>query len=246
LFMIANGSSSDRNADGTYTPIIWNTLMDSNTVQVDPFGFHFQMVNVSELSRNFAQIRNDTILNGIAGPITSINFASSATIKTSAAFNATSRGLIYKNDVSNAGDSGIFLVRSIYGAGRVVGLADSYLVDDGTGDRNDRLNFSWLGEANGNHGRLITNATAWLLRKRYVAVDDKVLTAATINLIKTQHDWNVRMPCNGQITVYDMLGRLLWQKSGVESEDIDIPIFSGVAIMHIEGERQYGVVKLVP
>lgn len=49
-----------------------------------------------------------------------------------------------------------------YGSGKVVAFGDSSPADDGSGDLNDNLYDGWISDANGNHERLIVNATIWL------------------------------------------------------------------------------------
>ena len=58
LFMIADHDGSDRNRDGVDSLRIWNDLMSDNAVQGgDPFGFHFDTLNIGlgQPARHFAR-----------------------------------------------------------------------------------------------------------------------------------------------------------------------------------------------
>jgi len=53
----------------------------------------------------------------------------------------------------------VLVAYATYGSGRVVAIADSSVVDDGTGDNNDTLFNGWSSFDN---RRLVMNATLWL------------------------------------------------------------------------------------
>lgn len=43
LFMISDHTISDRNNDGWDSPLIWNDILQNNTVQPNPFGITFDL-----------------------------------------------------------------------------------------------------------------------------------------------------------------------------------------------------------
>jgi hypothetical protein len=59
--------------------------------------------------------------------------------------------------------SQVMVLYGTYGAGKFVAIGDSSPIDDGTGDPNDTLFDGW-DDASGNDGKLVTNASLWLLR----------------------------------------------------------------------------------
>src|SRR5438067_2131610 len=56
LFMISDHTNSDRNNDGWDSPDIWNDLMNSNSVQTNPFGFKIDLTDISETSSNVTTV----------------------------------------------------------------------------------------------------------------------------------------------------------------------------------------------
>jgi hypothetical protein len=80
--------------------------------------------------------------------------------------------VIYKTSVSSAsGNTGVMVVYSRYGQGKIVGIGDSSPCDDGTGDTNDVLYTGYNGDVTPNHRNLLMNATIWL-----VSPDKKIYT----------------------------------------------------------------------
>ncbi len=163
LFMIGDHTGSDRNFDGFDSPQIWNDLMNNNTVQVHPFGMSFDSTDYSQTSSNVANLPSDSCLHNAAiGNVTQIKISGGSTLTLSTSQNNSVRGLIYKTGASNSGSTNAFFARARFGTGKVAALTDSSPPDDGTGDPNDNLYFSYTGEANGNHRVLLLNTTIWL------------------------------------------------------------------------------------
>lgn len=163
LFMIGDHTGSDRNFDGYDSPQIWNDLMNNNSVQAHPFGMSFDSTDYSQTSSNVANLPSDSCLHNAAiGNVTQIKISGGSTLTLSTAQNSSVRGLIYKTGVSNSGTTNAFFARSRFGNGKVAALTDSSPPDDGTGDPNDNLYFSYTGEVNGNHRVLLLNTTIWL------------------------------------------------------------------------------------
>jgi hypothetical protein len=162
LFMISDHDQSDRNFDGWDSPHIWNSLMDSNTVQANPFGMTFDYYNFSQLSTNIANQPGDRCLHGPMGDVTGINFSNGTSITLNQNQNATVKGLVYKNGTSTLGNNNALFATCFFGQGKVAALGDSSPPDDGTGDPNDGLYTAYAGEANGAHRKLLVNTTIWL------------------------------------------------------------------------------------
>jgi hypothetical protein len=159
LFMISNHTGSDRNNDGWDSPAIWNDLMNTNSVQTNPFGFRVDLVNYSQTSTNVTTIANP-ITRGTQGTVSGIKFNSggSATLTSGSA----ARGLIWRSGTTQ-GLTNLMAAYSTYGTGRVMLICDSSPADDGTGAPNNNLFFGWT-DYNGNHSRLHMNASLWLAK----------------------------------------------------------------------------------
>lgn len=162
LFMVSDHTISDRNNDNWDSPDIWNDLMDNNTLESNPFGITFDLVDISQTSTNIASLPGDTLLHGPMGNVTEVAWYNGTTMTLSTSANATVKGIVYKTGSSTTGSTNVMVARANYGNGRVVGLGDSSPCDDGSGDNNDQLYDGWIADANGNHEKLIINATIWL------------------------------------------------------------------------------------
>jgi hypothetical protein len=158
LFMIGNHNQSDRNNDGYDAPAIWNNLMTSNSVQTNPFGFSFNLLNVSGTTSNLASTASNPILNGSQGLVTSIQFNSGTSMTMVPSANSTVTGLIWKSGVTK-NNNNVFCLRCTYGSGRVVAIGDSSPMDDGTGNPSDILYPGWTTLS---HSKLMLNASLWL------------------------------------------------------------------------------------
>ncbi|NVO18341.1 MAG: BACON domain-containing protein [Bacteroidetes bacterium] len=161
LFMVSDHNGSDRNSDGWDSPAIWNDLMSNNGIATNPFGITFDLVSISQTTTNIPNLPNDPILHGIMGDVTAAMWSAGTTMTTSTAANSSVLGIIYKTG-SSFGSTNVMFAYASYGNGRVAAIGDSSPCDDGTGDSNDVLYNGWTGDANGNHERLIMNATIWL------------------------------------------------------------------------------------
>ncbi|MFZ4544081.1 MAG: T9SS type A sorting domain-containing protein [Saprospiraceae bacterium] len=161
LFLVGNHDMSDRNFDGIDSPAILNDLMNNNSIQSNPFGFNYNMANISQTSTNVISTTNHPILNGSFGNVTKIKTSAGNTITINPVVNPKTEGLFYKNGTQKLKNE-VLATASQYAKGRVFAIADSSLPDDGTGDTGDTLYDGWLGDAEGNHRKLIMNATVWL------------------------------------------------------------------------------------
>jgi len=162
LFMISDHTISDRNNDGWDSPLIWNDILQNNTVQPNPFGITFDLANFSQTTTNFAVLPLNTILHGVAGNPSQMQFSNGTIMTLNKNINSSVEGLIFKNGSSTTGTTNVMFATATYGTGRVCALGDSSVPDDGTGDSGDNLYNGYSGDANGNHKPLLLNATIWL------------------------------------------------------------------------------------
>ncbi len=154
LFMVADHMDSDRNNDGIDSPRIWNAVMAGN-----PFGMSFNLDDVSLTSSNLDASPTDSLTHGPAGTVTQLKFSGGATTTIDPAANPSVLPAAWTSATHT--NANVMVACALHGAGRVVGLGDSSPADDGTGDPNDGLYYGWT-EVNGNHARLIINASIWL------------------------------------------------------------------------------------
>lgn len=186
LLMVADHTISDRNNDGDDSPFIWNDLMSNNSVQVNPFGMTFDLVDFSQTTSNLPNLPTDSILHGPAGNVTQVQFSGGTSITLSPVQNSTVKGVVYKTG-SSFGNSNVMVAYARYGNGKVAAIGDSSPCDDGTGDPNDGLFFGYTQDAGGNHRKLLMNMTIWLATQNSVAppVADFIASPLTVCLGQT-------------------------------------------------------------
>jgi len=209
LFMVSDHTISDRNNDGYDSPAIWNDLLTNNTVQNNPFGFTFDLANVSPSSTNISTYAKDSLLHGDYGNVSQVLWSNGTTITINPTVNASVKAAVYNTGSSNTGNTGVLVAYARYGLGKVVAVGDSSPFDDGTGDSGDALYTGYTGDANGNHRVLIMNATVWLATTTVLPVtftnisctpstQTKAVTInwATANEVNTQY-FNIQKSSNG-------------------------------------------------
>ena len=172
LFMVSDHTISDRNNDSYDSPEILNDLMSNNSVQNNPFGMTFNLANISVTSSNIPNLPSDSILHGPMGNVTQVKWSNGTTMTINPSLNTTVKGVVY-NTGSSFGNNNVMVAYARYGKGKVAAIGDSSPCDDGSGDTGDALYDGWLGDAAGNHERLIVNATIWL------AIKDSVTPTTT-------------------------------------------------------------------
>lgn len=158
LFIIGNHNGSDRNNDGADAPAIWNNFMSSNSVQTNPFGFSFDLLNLSGTTSNVAASTVSPVLGGSQGTVTSIQYNSGTSMTMNPTANPSVKGLVWKASVTK-NNNNVFCLQSTFGSGRVVAIGDSSPMDDGTGNPGDVLYSSWSSYS---HTKLMMNASLWL------------------------------------------------------------------------------------
>lgn len=236
LFIISDHDASDRNGDGFDSPYIWNDLFTNNTIHSNPFGITFDYMNFSQTSTNIANLPDDSCLHGIMGNATELQFSNGTSMSLDAIANNSVRGLIYKNSASNTGNTEVLFARARFGNGKVCALGDSSPPDDGTGDPNDNLFFSYTGEAHGSHQRLLVNSVIWLATNNEAT---GILSVKPDNFIFNIYpnpsrgnaiiQYDLVKSMNLTIECFDLSGRIVLEKeiknftAGVHSEEIIFP-----------------------
>jgi hypothetical protein len=165
LFMISDHSVSDRNNDGWDSPEIWNDLMKNNSVQTNPFGIEFDTTvaggNFSGTFTSIAPDVKDSILHGPGGNVTTVQFANGTRMTLDPSANASVVGDVFKSTAANVNINAL-MAHAHFFKGKVAAIGDSSPLDDGTGDPNDALYDGYVGDAAGNHQKLLINTMIWL------------------------------------------------------------------------------------
>ncbi len=234
LFMIADHDSSDRNFDGWDSPHIWNSLMDTNTVQARAFGITFDYQDFNQTSSNVASLPNDSCLHNPAiGNATKIKISGGTTITVNHANNISAKGLIFKTGANTTGTTQILLASARFGTGKVAALSDSSPPDDGTGDPNDNLFFSYTGEASGNHRIFLLNTTIWLATTDSVAtptgIETQSLEEGRFLVFPNPAKDNISIVCNGfaanqVLQIFDVTGREIYSQSVTDYANGIMPV----------------------
>jgi hypothetical protein len=185
LFMIADHNSSDRNNDGEDAPDVWNDLISNNSVQANPFGITFDFTDFSQTSSNVPSLPGDSILHGPFGDVTQIQYSAGTSITINTSANSSAKGVIYKTG-SSFGSTNIMFAYARYGNGKVAAIGDSSPCDDGSGDSGDGLFDGYVGDANGNHRKLLMNATIWLATPNSATTPTADFTASPLNICPGQ------------------------------------------------------------
>jgi hypothetical protein len=172
LFMVSDHSVSDRNNDGWDSPKIWNDLMQNNTVQANPFGIEFDTTAAGgNFSGTFTAISSDakdSMLHGPGGNVTAMQFANGTRMTLDPSANATVSGDVFKSSSSNVSINAL-MAHAHFFKGKVAAIGDSSPLDDGTGDSNDMLYDGYVGDAAGNHQKLLINTMIWLATSSSIA-----------------------------------------------------------------------------
>lgn len=228
LFMISDHDNSDRNGSGYDSPHVWNDLLKNNTVQYNPFGIIFDYEFFNESTNNVVNPSNEPLTNGPYGKVTRVEFYGGTSMTIYPSKNSTVKGVVYKSGSSTSGTKNIMCAYAKYGTGKVVAFGDSSPIDDGSGDNGDYLYDGWLEDANGNHRKLIMNASVWL--------------ATPATAINSHEKSNIAIKAYGQnnsivfvfepnqsikkysIHVFDLTGRLTGKLETAETNRVSIKV----------------------
>ena len=220
LFMISDHNNSDRNGDGYDSPHIWNDFMNNNSVQNNPFGISFDYQDFSENTNNIPNLPNDPLLHGTYGNVTSVEFSDGTSMTLYPSQNPSVKGVVYKNGVSNTGNTSVMCAYATFGNGKVVALGDSSPADDGSGDPSDNLYDGWIQDANGNHERLIMNATIWLASNSTNAIND-LYKNEILKYYSKDKTCFFTLETNNKvlysIDIYGIMGRMIESKNNLAS-----------------------------
>ena len=182
LFMISDHTMSDRNGDGWDSPAIWNDLMASAS-PANPFGITFDLNNLSFTTGVGAAVApTDSLLHGPIGNPVAMEYHNGASLTLNLTANASVRGALFKPGATTTGTTGAIVAHARYGQGRVAALGDSSPPDDGSGAPGKRLYDGWAAEANGDHARLLLNATIWLATPNRTATATRRATEADFSI----------------------------------------------------------------
>jgi hypothetical protein len=182
LFMISDHTISDRNGDGWDSPAIWNDLMASAS-PANPFGITFDLNNlVFTTGVGAATAPADSLLHGPAGNPVAMEYHNGASLTLDPTANASVRGALFKPGAATTGTTGAIVARARYGRGRVAALGDSSPPDDGSGAPGNNLYDGWAAEANGDHARILLNATIWLATPNRTSTATRRATEADFSI----------------------------------------------------------------
>ncbi len=169
LIAISDHSGSDRNNDGSDSPMIWNDLDPTHLL-----GVHFGVAadannNIVQTSSNVAPAASDSITHGLVGTVGSLAFHNGTTFTLYPATNPTVRGEVWMTGLAQTSTTGIMAASAQYGTGRVFFIGDSSPVDDGSARAGNSSIFDGWGEAT--DSTLFMNATLWATRRNAGASD---------------------------------------------------------------------------
>jgi hypothetical protein len=124
----------------------------------------------------------DSLLHGPAGNPVAMEYHNGASMTLNPSANASVRGVLFRPGAATTGPTGAIVARARYGRGRVAALGDSSPPDDGTGAPGNNLYDGWAAEANGDHARLLLNATIWLATPNRTATATRRATGADFSI----------------------------------------------------------------
>ena len=258
LMMICDHTISDRNNDGVDSPMVWNDFMTNNTVQNNPFGITFDLLNISGNSSTIANLPTNLILHGSHGNVTQVLWSNGTTMTLNVANNSTVRGLIYKSGSSTTGTTNVMVASASYQQGKVVAIGDSSVPDDGTGDTGDVLYNGYTGDANGNHQKLLMNAMVWLatptLSNFEFNANAMQFSIAPNPVQGKELHFNFTTNTDAPVTlfIYDTLGRIIktatYKSVSTENNPKTLPIdnlVSGIYIGKLSNEEQSKSIRFI-
>lgn len=253
LLMVSDHTISDRNNDGVDSPMVWNDLLSNNTVLNNPFGITFDLVNISGSSTSFASLLTTnpyySILHGTIGVASQVLWTSGTTMTLNTTANSSVKGLVFKSGSSTTGTTNVMVAAATYQSGKVLAIADSSILDDGSGDTGDTLYTGYSGDANGNHRTLLVNGIIWMMTTN-LTVNEFGLNNNLFNIApnptrdKQLHfTFNLDEVKNTTLGLYDTLGRLVKEiqlnqlNTGINYQTIDATdLQSGIYIAKLSNQ----------
>ncbi|MEI7509018.1 MAG: T9SS type A sorting domain-containing protein [Flavobacterium sp.] len=222
LMMISDHTISDRNNDGIDSPAAWNDLLTNNTVQNNPFGIAFDLVNISGSSTAFASLTSTSpyysILHGTLGNPNQVLWSNGTTMTLNTTANSSVKGLVFKSGSSTTGTSNVMVAAATYQSGKVFAMGDSSPLDDGTGDSGDILYNGYTSDASGNHRILLVNAIIWMMTPNLTTNDFELNTNYFTIAPNPSQDKQIHFLCtlgdvqDATVELIDTLGRTVKSK----------------------------------
>jgi Secretion system C-terminal sorting domain len=259
LFMVADHTVSDRNHDSYDSPAIWNDLMTNNSVQVDPFGMSFDLLNFSGNSTSIVGPTNP-IINGVMGNVTKVQWASGTSITMNPAANPSVKAAVYKSGTTS-GNNNVLFAYSTFGNGKICAIGDSSPCDDGTGNLNATFNTNctlydgYISDAGGtgNHQKLLMNATIWLvapvLSTENSVFDDFNIAIVPNPIVDKILNLSYNIANDANLIIFDSVGRIISKgelSSNINSYSIPLKDFnSGVYFCKILDENKSRTLQFV-
>ena len=179
LLLVVDHLESDRDGNSWDSVQVWNDVfqtMGSGDAATNPFGFvvrdvdHEESGELNGLSGNVANtipsgLETHSVLAGRHGQVQDIGFYRGGLFTTFDAVNSTVTVLIHAVSLDTAGyeDGSAFVVVTEYGEGRVVGVGNSALMNDGTDSHGiEDVHFDSWNDASLQNAALFLNAVDWL------------------------------------------------------------------------------------
>ncbi|MFD2785960.1 T9SS type A sorting domain-containing protein [Hymenobacter rubripertinctus] len=238
LFMVSDHVVSDRNNSGWDSPRIWNDLL-TTAPGGNPFGFTFNLDNLVVKTANVPVLPTDSLLHGPAGDVRKMEFYNGASLTLLPTANPTVRGVIYHPTADATGTQQALMAYARYGRGKVVALGDSSPPDDGTGDPGDKLYNGWSAEADGDHARVITNATIWLAARPGTPLAATAAAGLALRLFPNPTTGTVRLVSEARPTRviwYTLLGEeLAVPPAGLATDAYDLRLLpAGLYLVRVQ------------
>lgn len=232
LFMISDHDQSDRNGDGMDSPAIWNDLLSGTNV-----GITFNIDDFSGYSTLVVNSGVDSISNGRYGSATQVEWADGTDMTINTTVNPNVRPVFYRYQYNND-PSHVLFAYATYGSGKIAAIGDSSPCDDGTGDVNDFLYNGYTLDANGNHQKLLMNATIWLTKNTITNINSPEILNDKIYVYN--NTLRSKSTCSSPIFIYDLTGKELKSFIGVkENETYSLEDLSnGIYIVRCEGSSK--------
>ena len=178
--MISDHNISERKNDGWDSPNIGNNLMASAS-PANPFGITFDLNNLTFTTGVGAAVApTDSLLHGPAGNPVAMEYHNGASLTLSPSANASVLGVLFQPSQATTGSTDVWWAHTRYDRGQVAALGDSSPPGDGTGAPGDNLYDGWAAEANGDHARILLNATIWLATPNRTAITTRPATTADV------------------------------------------------------------------
>ncbi len=191
LFMVADHTGSDRNNDGSDSLMVWNDLMSNNTVQVNPFGFAYNSVDVSPSGPTADTSPTNPMTHGIAGTVTTLTYSSGTTMTINNS--NTTHPAVW----SASSTTGVMALYGTFGSGRFAAIGDSSVVEDVTSSGGTTY-AGWTTPVD--NGYCALNGTVWLLGGGTNASTPTVITGTASGIGTTNATLNGTVNPNNQST----------------------------------------------